>query len=140
MTLENAREHKSNWIAANWFKLSVLLLSIGAISLFFYWHSIRPAQIKQACSWVKKHSNAIQSRKGMTEEELKAKGMIKACPPTPTMRPNEGYLSQWEKSSCVNNNREVIKNNKPQKYVPAKEWYVKATKEEYTFCLHDKGL
>jgi hypothetical protein len=104
MTQEKTRENKLNWIASNWFRLSILLLSFGTVSFFFYWYSIRPSQIKQACSWVKKHSNAIQARKGMTQEELKSKGLIKACP---TDIPGKGLLSNKDGILCNMQNWEV---------------------------------
>jgi hypothetical protein len=143
MTLENAKENKSNWIASNWFRLAALLLTFSSISFFFYWYSIRPAQIKQACSWVKKHSNAIPARKGMTEDELKTKGMLKNCPPIPDPDNSSGrgvFQGRFDILDCMVENEKIIEKYKPRKYVPAKDWYVKATKEEYTFCLHDKGL
>ncbi len=116
-------------------------------SFLFYWYQIRPAQIKHECSWIKKHSDAIPARPAMTETELRTKGLIRTCP-TPTITPAEGYMPLEQRRifflnlfSCENDNKQVIaeyKNAKPA--VPAKDWYEAATKEEYTFCLHDKGL
>jgi len=31
--------NKSSWMTNNWFKLSVLLITFGFVSFFFYWHS-----------------------------------------------------------------------------------------------------
>ena len=120
------------------------LLLVG--SLLFSWYQIRPAQIKHECSWVKMHSDAIPAKVGLTEGELKIKGLIIACVPEPTRTPGiiptfglsglSDHYSPW----CDINNREVIDKYKPQKFVPARDWYKPATKEEYNFCLHDHGL
>jgi hypothetical protein len=84
----------------------------------------------------KKHSNAIQARKGMTQEELKSKGLIKACP---TDIPGKGLLSNKDGILCNMQNWEVIDKNKPQKYVPAKDWYEKATENELLSVCTKKG-
>lgn len=118
--------------------IPLVLIFLGAV---FYWYEWRPIQIKHECSWVKKHRDAVPARVGKTEAQLKAEGKIKTCPPTPTLKPGQGYLQQlFESGFCNSDNQKVINENKPQKYIPAKTWYVKATKEEYNFCIHDKGL
>lgn len=120
----------------------ILILLLG--SFLFYWYQIRPTQIRHDCSWVKHHTDAVQARKGMTEDELRAKGMIKTCPRTShssfsgTIQPLTN--SDLENIGCIISNQNIIDANKPQKYVPAKDWYEKATPQEYQFCLHDKGL
>ncbi len=119
----------------------ILLLLLPVLGSLFYWYEIRPAQIKHDCSWIKKHSNAIPAREGKTKEQLLAEGKLKVCPDLLTSDYPEGsafYLLDVRR--CEVENDAIVNQNKPQQYVPAKDWYEEATKEEYTFCLHDKGL
>jgi hypothetical protein len=150
MTLENARENKSNWIASNWFRLAALLLAFGSISFYFYWYSIRPSQIKQACSWVTKTKPAIAYRAAMTVAEMQEKGMLQTCEKSARPIPETGvnFSESFEEhrinviyNGCLEDNKKAIaKYTKEQVAVPAKSYQERATKEEYTFCLHDKGL
>lgn len=123
-------------------KLLILIILIAGI-LLFYWFQIRPTQIKHDCSWVKKHTDAIRARVGLTEAELRAEGKLKNCLAVPTPSTFEESRNQFinlEGTWCISHNQEIIDQNKPQKYVPAKDWYEKASSQEYQFCLHDKGL
>lgn len=124
--------------------LFLLLAIVSAVGCYlFYWYQIRPAQIRHDCSWIKKHTNSIPARTGLTEEQLQAKGMLKTCFPMPS-RESNGFTpltnTGLENIACVFANRDTIDKYKPQRYVPAKDWYEKATPQEYQFCLHDKGL
>lgn len=143
-------------------KFYFFVLATIVIGLGFYWLQIRPAQIKHDCSWTKMHSNAIPGRPAMTREELESKGIIRTCNnefellhkmvPTyneDTDNPfalNTNYSFQqrqiiWNATSCREDGDKVIAEYKNEKKaVPTKDWYEKATKDEYTFCLHDKGL
>lgn len=119
-----------------------LIILLPTLSGAFYWFQVRPSQIKHECSWVKRHADAIPAKAGKTETQLKAEGKLKDCAAIPASSNNEPGVtfSLLRNNLCYVENAEVIKRNKPQTYVPAKNWYEKATKEEYTFCLHDKGL
>ena len=127
MALENTKEHKSNWIASNWFRLAVLLLAFSSISFYFYWYSIRPSQIKQACSWVTKTKPAIPYRAAMTIEEMEKKGMLKTCKKSPPQE-NRGFSSMFEEArvnvlyeNCLADNKKAIaKYSKEQLAEPAK--------------------
>jgi len=149
MTLEKARENKSNWIASNWFKLAVLLLAFGSISFYFYWYSIRPSQIKQACSWVTKSKPAIAYRAAMTTEEMQKKGMLKTCKKSPLPSPGEPQFSreflehrrEVLYNGCLADNKKAInKYTKEQPAVSAREYQERADEEEYAFCLQKNGL
>lgn len=130
-------------------KILLSLLLIALSSLLFYWFQLRPTQIKHFCSWVKQTSNTIPYRPAVSEEQLKNEGKIKECGKAPTEQPpfdsssldfniRRGNIFY---ESCVENNKSVISEyTKEQKEVPAKVWYEEASKEEYAFCLHDKGL
>jgi hypothetical protein len=135
----------------------------------FYWFQVRPSQIKHDCSWVKMHDNAVPARPAMTKEELIRNGIIRSCnneiealkkviPDAnyklgdmsvhETFMPSvDGVIRSLfddplgEATSCIEDGNKVIaayKNSIPA--IPAKDWYEKATPQEYTFCLHDKGL
>ncbi|OGC68474.1 hypothetical protein A2415_00020 [candidate division WWE3 bacterium RIFOXYC1_FULL_39_7] len=108
------------------------LLLVGGL---FYWFQFRPTKIKHGCSWVKMHSDAIPARDGMTEGELKEKGLLKTCPSPPP-----SLLDQYISNKCEVQNQDIIDANKHQEYVPAKDWYREATPQEYSFCLHDRGM
>lgn len=120
----------------------LLVIVIGIGSVLFYWYQIRPAHIHHDCSWVKMHTDAVPAKIGLTEEQLKAKGLINKCIPEPTHSPGTDPFSISDNYSpwCDISNQQIMDKNKPQKYVPAKDWYEKASQEEYQFCLHDKGL
>ena len=135
---------------------------IGLGSFLFYWYQIRPAQIRHDCSWVKQHSDATPARPAMTRAELEAKGIIRTCKnefdllhkelPTYNVETDNYFdLSKhytfeqthiiWNATSCREDSDKVIADYKKEiKAVPAKDWYAAATKDEYNFCLHDKGL
>ena len=88
------------------------------------------------------HTDAIPEKVGMTEEQLKENGMIKTCPPQIPYTPGV-FISLSDPRSydgCMDRNRDIINANLPQKYVPAKDWYQAANSQQYSFCLHDKGL
>jgi hypothetical protein len=147
--------------------LFLFFIFIG--SFLFYWYQIRPAQIKHECSWMKQHSDAIPARLAMTKEELIAKRVIRSCNaeiealrkqiPSATyelgnnnvhttyLRSIDGKFRPmsedvlWKATSCIEDGNKVIADYKsPRKAIPAKNWYEAASKEEYTFCLHDHGL
>lgn len=143
---------------------TILLLFSG----LFYWYQIHPAQIKHECSWVKQESEAKPAIPAMTKEQLIEKGIIRSCQteielarkvdPYSTYElgthkifarfsPSEGIIKSmfddpiWEATSCIRDGDKIIAEyEKPREAVPAKEWYEKASDEQYKFCLHDKGL
>lgn len=122
-------------------KISLIILILFTIFGFFYWFQIRPAQIKHDCSWVKVVEKAIPAQPGISEAELLEKGIIKDCSILPTAPPEARLtLLNRYRAGCELNNREIIDKNMAKPAVPAKEWWRKATENEYRFCLHDKGL
>lgn len=144
-------------------KLSIILPILLIGSFLFYWYQVRPAIIKHDCSWVKKHSGAISYRPTMTQAELEAKGIIRTCnndyalskklAPNfvlsahaipPLLDSNYSFEQReaiWNAISCREDSDRVIAEYKnPIKAVPAKDWYERATPQEYQFCLHDNGL
>ncbi len=124
-------------------KMSYLVFAalVFLISGSFYWFEVRQVRIKHDCSWVKRHSNAVPSRPVMTAEELKSKGIIDSCEDGFKFYGqfadyNEAVIEQCE----AKNKRLVEEYKQPKRAEPEKDWQVKATKEEYEFCLHDRGL
>jgi len=143
--------------------IPTILVFIIIFSLF-YWFAIRPAQVKHDCSWVKMHSNAIPYRPAMTQAELESKGIIRTCNkefellhkmvPTYNANTDSRYTILtnnnfsfpqkdiiWNATSCREDGDKVIAEYKnPINAVPAKDWYEKASPQQYQFCLHDNGL
>jgi len=120
----------------------ILVALVFLIAGIFYWYEVRPARIKHYCSWVKKHSNAIPERSGVTEEELFNSGLIEDCEKKyPDNEYSGKIFGNLSKEFCQDKNQKTIKEYSIYKpYEPAKNWKVEATKEEYEFCLHNKGL
>lgn len=124
------------------FKPKTIYLVIAGLVIVllggFYWYELRPAKIRQECSWVKHTTKAIPARPAMSEEELRAEGMIKDdCK-------ESGYVSIFSKSfeeECERKNQQTIeeyKTNRPA--VPARDSYSKASDKQYDFCIKSKGL
>lgn len=131
-------------IKENKYRVFLILIALLLLSGWFYWFQFRPAQIKHDCSWVKHTNEAIPARPTMSEEELKAEGLIKNCSEEET----KGYKSIFEnpylsilKNECPRKNKQIIEEYKTARpAIPVKNWWVQADEYEYKFCLHDKGL
>lgn len=116
----------------------ITLLLVGCI--LFYWFLWRPSQIKHDCSWMRHHNDAVAAKEGLTEVQLREKEMLVVCPTQPSQN-GKSILEYYKNTpNCFFENKRIIELNKPVQYAPAKDWWEKATKDEYTFCLHDKGL
>lgn len=124
--------------------------AIFGLSLF-YWYELRPARIKHDCSWVKRTKEATPERSAMTEEELKAKGLLRDCSNIKTDVVTEFFdgiaasnlktFNKNRQSVCEDGNKRIIEDYKISKPAESAEvWYEKAEDEEYKFCLRDKGL
>jgi hypothetical protein len=142
----------------------IAIVTLLLIAAFFYWFQWRPAQIKHDCSWVKMHSNPVSYRPAMTRKELESKGIIRTCRNefelVSRMLPNYNINSNdnpsvlfdknlsfeqkeiiWNATSCRKDGDRVIAEYKTAiKATPAKNWYEKATDQEYKFCIRDRGL
>lgn len=124
---------------------TVLLLIIFVFS--FYWFAWQPSQIKHDCSWIKVTDLAVPAYSAMTEDELRAKGLLKDCTlPTPTqILPKSSNVTNLFDyllpNLCEDNNKIIIQEySKPHEEIPEKISWRKAEDEEYKFCLRDKGL
>lgn len=110
----------------------------------FYWFELRPAKIRQECSWIKHTNEAVPAKPAMSEEELKAEGLIKNC----TEEETKGYKSIFEnpylslyKNECPRKNKQIIEEYKTARTaIPAKDWYSKASEKQYDFCIRENGL
>lgn len=127
-------------------RIFLILLTILLISGWFYWYELRPAKIRQDCSWVKHTTEAIPAKPAMNEEELKVGGLIKDCSGKRTKSSGEvtgiyESIFNEDKSTCESKNRQIIEEYKTVRpEIPAKDWWEPATPKQYEFCLHDKGL
>lgn len=135
-------------IKVNKNKAPMILLVIFLISSLFYWFQYRPATIRHDCSWVKKHKNAVSARYAQTIydvpkttlDDLKKKNTIDKCA---WESGSIGLLNEWldHGKECQDKNNIIIRDLKIMMPAEqAKNWWIKATKEQYQFCLHDKGL
>lgn len=104
-----------------------ITLFIALSSLAFYWYEYRPSKIRQECSWVSKHQDAVSERSAKTEEQLRADGTIIDC-----IEPNR-FCDALNESSIEEYSRAI-----PAQ--PARDWYDKASEKEYEFCIRSKGL
>lgn len=130
-------------------KKLAILAAFFFIATSFYWVQIRPAQIKHDCSWVRVYEEAKPGRPAKTEAELKEAGLIKNCSSQQagyqsifnTQQTWADKINATAKDLCQQENQKIIGEYKLSKDpIPAKEWWRPSRKEEYQFCLHDKGL
>lgn len=115
---------KTEWLKNNWLKIVALVIFITAIGGAFYWYELRPAKIKHDCSWVFKHTDEVPAKPGKTQQEYD--GCIEA---------NQAKTGSYFEALLNSNCGEVAR-----AYQPAKEWWQRATKAQYDFCIHEKGL
>ncbi len=122
-------------------RLFLILLILLLISGCFYWFQIRPSQIKHDCSWIKHTNEAIPAKPAMNEEELRQKSVLKDCSLLKSLSAEGNPYAKIGLDSCEQENRRTIEEYKiARPAIPAKDWWVQADKDEYSFCLHDKGL
>lgn len=131
-------------IKENKYIILLILLALLLISGWFYWYEIRPAKIRQDCSWVKHTDEAIPARPAMSEEELKAKGFIKDCAKEELKFYGEfsTYQSIFAgKEGCERSNKQIVEEYKTARpAVLAKDWYSKAPEKVYDFCIKSRGI
>lgn len=120
-------------------KVLLTLLVLLLVSGWFYWYELRPAKIRQDCSWVKHIEEAIPTRPAMSEEELRVEGIIKDC--TESESGYKSIFSESFKEECERKNKQIIEEYKTDRpAVPAKDWYSKAQEKVYDFCIKSKGI
>lgn len=125
-------------IKVNKFRALLVLIALILIAGWFYWFEFRPAKIRQECSWVKHTTEAIPAKPAMTEEELKANGLIKNdCKTSGYV----GIFSLPSQENCSFKNNQIIEEYKTARAaVPAKDWYSKASDKDFDFCIRENGL
>lgn len=123
-------------------KKSIFIYLILILAFIFYWFELKPAQIKHECSWIKIIKRGKPGHPSFSKEELIKKGLLKNCPtPIQKIKDSVWTLKESENSICNEYNEKIIKEySKERKPEPTKIEWRKATKDEYEFCLHDKGL
>ena len=127
-------------------KPQIIYFSIGAIFILvllltgagaFYWYEYRPTKIRQECSWVKKHQDAISYQPAKTEEQLRTDGILADC--TLPQKNVSGEIFDF-KDFCEHRNKVIIDSNREIQAQPAKDWVEKASPREYEFCIQSHGL
>lgn len=126
--------------------LVVLMIFISIIGLF-YWFEIRPSKIRQKCSFVTKHIEAISARPAKTESELLSEGMIKPCSVYEQIyygqftETRDQFTEKRDKYFCESRNKDIIESySQPILAEEAKDILEPASEEKYDFCVRSKGL
>ena len=110
----------------------IIFLSLLVVSLSFYWFQIRPSQIREDCSWTKKHQDASLGVTKVEADEKKAK-----CIEEQNENRVPGKLGDFYYDLGIEGCANMYRYIPPQ---DEKDWYEKASEEEYKFCLRSKGL
>lgn len=128
------------FIKQHWFKLSVLISIVIVIIVFigaFYWFELRPVKIKHDCSWVEKYSNPVpeitkqQYDKCVVDQQQKSNERKKDYADCKARTPSSFFCDLFlDPGSCAN----------PRPAEPIKSWWEPASKAQYDFCIHEKGL
>ena len=105
--------------------LPISIVILFVLGLAFYWYEWRPTQIRHDCSWVKRHADAIPARLGKTKEEFDK------CEEELVNNPNVRFPYLEALSKC---------GPTAEPAQPEKNWWEEANKNEYDFCIHEKGL
>jgi|SRR3989338_5568526 len=131
-------EKLKQFIKANQSAVIIAVVILILIGGWFYWFQWRPATIKHDCSWVKRHTEATLGRLAKTEEELNyCKAECQKLPSSTNLSPS-GYQPLFSsKQGCLDTCGRDAQAEQP---TPAKDWWEPASSQEYSFCLHHKGL
>lgn len=113
-------------------KKSYAIALLIVTSLLFYWFQYRPSKIKKECSWVHAHTDAVAAQPSKTVEQLKQEGIYENCSSS-----DPGVVGNFYKDLCDRRMKVFMQGSPAQ---PAKDWDEKATTQQYTFCIHSKGL
>lgn len=108
-------------------KYKIVFLFVIILLGWFYWFQLRPIKIKHDCSWIKEHADPWAERTQAQYDEC-----INKCNNKLTeieISKNNIFLSPLP-CSC----------EKPHPVRPAIDWWEKAGKTYYDFCIHEKGL
>lgn len=123
------------------YRSGIFLVLLVVFTCVFYWYEYRPTRIRHDCSWVKVVDPVVPAVPAITKEDV-----------------NEGIKKHNE---CMNENkpkytigdgkvhfdlsevhcRDIILSEHPLiPEIPENIWYRKASKDEYNFCIYEKGL
>lgn len=104
------------------------IIILFIIAIFFYWYGLRPAQIKKECSWTKV---IVSAQQAITEAQVaEAQKEYDDCLSKEKIK--TGNISKF---GCIRFGPEYVRD-----YTPERTYYREATKTEYDFCIHSKGL
>jgi hypothetical protein len=113
-------------------RLSIITVAVTGLILLgslFYWYQVRPASIKHDCSWVMVHED-MKSAVTQAEIDAETKKREIDC---------ANSKDSWERLNFCSLIKGIT-SQEPHDAVPIKDYYRKASEDEYKFCLHDKGL
>jgi len=107
------------------------ILALILIGGSFYWFAYRPTKIRHDCSWTKVTEPA---KPAVTKEEAEASRLkYDGCKEREREDGNNPYGIKTTSFCDIS-----LKQESPA--IPKKVWYRKANKDEYNFCIHEKGL
>ncbi|MBX4189489.1 hypothetical protein KW785_02750 [Candidatus Parcubacteria bacterium] len=132
-------EKYMNWKSK---KFAISSMAIFLTALLFYRYEIRPGRIMHACSWIREGFAALPADPGVTVEDVdlsiqRYKDCIKTNPPHATNPGAAGFSGQVMIDECSIGLKEY---RAPTPAQSESYRYRQASKSEYDFCLHDKGL
>lgn len=138
--------------------LLFLLVFILLLGSAFYWFQIRPAKIKHECSWITTHFDKVSAKPSKTAEEVFAESKLNKEDFERALRLARGEVqpkspvnaSGVQNIQTIEDNlqdrrlqsagQEMLKKMQGSPEMLARDETRRATGEEYSFCLQDKGL
>ena len=126
----------------------IILIVLIFFGIDFYWYQIRPARIMHSCSWVKETLASIPMDPGITKEQAASNlASYNKCRASYPQKPIEsssksGGLNSLLDSVILPDQCDAlnVKYKAPTPAQPERIIYNPASKTQYDFCLHDKGL
>ncbi|GEM_PF-5524472 len=110
----------------NWFKVSILIMSILTVGLSFWWFEIRPTIIKSQCAWTQRYIDAIPARPASHDW------------PDCLLKPKP--LSKNGLTNLDNLFLGIFDCYEATPAQPADDYYSESSDDEYIFCLREHGL
>lgn len=116
-----------------------IIIVLAIISGGFYWFEYRPAKIRHDCSWKTEYISEKPADPGITkEEEEKSKVDVENCKKNIDDNNSSNQFNDLFK--LANCEAKIKTHRDPKPLEPAREEIVQTNKDEYQFCLHNKGM
>ncbi len=130
------------------FVFTILVLFL--IGGMFYWFAYRPTKIRHDCSWVRVVDPATPAEPAITSEDAQNSRLeYDKCIASQAQPKN----SQGGRKRMFNDDGTIVdpfaglfcgnllkQERPPLPAKPEKVWYREVNKDEYNFCIHERGL